>query len=128
VEKLTTFERDVLEKALCGDHSELAALREQLVVAGVSERTMTGVGFFTTLIIPAGHPLTPRRLSLDITDVTAEVDGVQNGAGFVLFVKDGLLDCLEGFTYDEPWPDYVVRYSLNYRSEIRERLAEQLKR
>jgi hypothetical protein len=42
-----------------------------------------------------------------ISDVGAEIEGVRHGVGFVLFIQDGRLDCLEGFTYDDPWPDEV---------------------
>jgi len=38
-----------------------------------------------------------------IGDVHAELAGLSHGAGFVLFIKDGRLDCLEGLTYDEAW-------------------------
>jgi hypothetical protein len=34
------------------------------------------------------------------------------GAGFVLFLQDGMLDMLEGFTYDGAWPDRVEAFDV----------------
>ena len=39
-----------------------------------------------------------------LSDVGADLVGVDHGVGFALFVKDGRLDFLEGFTYADAWP------------------------
>jgi hypothetical protein len=36
--------------------------------------------------------------------VIARMEGLEHGAGFMLFIDDGVLVMLEGYTYDEPWP------------------------
>ena len=54
--------------------------------------------------------MTARVPGLD--DVTVEIEGLRHGAGFVLFLGDGLLDMLEGYSYGEPWPSRVGRFSL----------------
>jgi hypothetical protein len=40
--------------------------------------------------------------------------GFYHGAGFVLFVDDGVISFLEGFTYDEPWPEDAGSFELWY--------------
>ena len=71
----------------------------------------TGVGFVTKLDTDVERaPVRPGRLC--VGDVTVTIDGLERGAGFVLFVEDGVLDTLEGFTYDEPWPDVIGRYEV----------------
>lgn len=75
---------------------------------------MTGVGFFTHLDVPNLElrvPLTDRTV---ISDVIGEIAGLQHGAGFVLYIVDGRMQLLEGYTYDEPWPKEIVEYSLRY--------------
>jgi hypothetical protein len=82
------------------------SLRTQFERCRVAARKPTGVGFFTQLHIPDDAepaPVKPGRMSLG--NVVATVDGLQHGAGFVLFVENGVLDMLEGFSYDEPWLD-----------------------
>jgi len=115
---LTQFERAVLEKLLAGDHPVLGILRDQLDQCHVKSRESTGHGFFTNFEVDrfAGPPPAPvQRIRID--DVGATINGLKHGAGFVLFVVDGYMDFLEGFSYDEPWPPEVVDYSLRYEGE-----------
>ena len=41
--------------------------------------------------------------SFKIGDVHAEISGLENGAGFVLYALDGKLEMLEGYSYDEKY-------------------------
>ena len=45
----------------------------------------------------------PERGHVDI-----QVEGVEHGAGCVLFVRGGVISVLEGFTYDDEWPEHPV--------------------
>jgi hypothetical protein len=108
---LTQFERDVIATMLRHDHPVADALRAQLDVCRIKRRELTGVGFFTDMVVPqslaiegVGH--------MTLGDALAEIDGLDHGVGFVLFIRDGMLDTLEGFTYDGPWPDELATYSV----------------
>jgi hypothetical protein len=110
---LTPLERDVIAAILRPDHPVMNALRRQLDHCHVASRQTTGVGFYTDLDIDTDvEParIKPGRMTLG--DVEAKVEGLEHGAGFVLFVRDGFLDLLEGFSYDEPWQDVSSRYEL----------------
>ena len=75
---------------------------------------MTGVGFFTDLVVdPVAPSVLPMRQVL--SGAGAGIDGVRHGAGFLLFVRDGRLATLEGFTYDEPWPEQVASFRVRRR-------------
>lgn len=106
---LTDLERAVLE-AITDSHPDL---RAQLDGLGVCDREMTGVGFFTKFrVAPSAHSLpSPSRLALG-AHVSAETSALERGIGFVLFVEDGRLALLEAFTYDEPWPDEIERFTI----------------
>lgn len=111
---LTELEESVLRMLLSGNHHVLSALRAQIQHCRVTKREMTGVGFFTHLDVPNLElrvPLTDRTV---ISDVIGEIAGLQHGAGFVLYIVDGRMQLLEGYTYDEPWPKEIVEYSLRY--------------
>ncbi len=102
---MSEMECEIMEMMLRGDHPVLAFLRRQLSIVEVKKRDSTGVGFFTTFCVPPTAPRAEWTKRLIIGDVHAEIEGVQHGAGLLLFVgDDGMLRMLEGYTYDNPWP------------------------
>jgi hypothetical protein len=111
---LTTLENRVLEMLLRGEDEILAGLRQQAKQAQVSSRKMTGVGFFTNFEVPAEVPRVKTRPTFKLGDVNGTADNVNQGLGFLLYVRDGALSRLEGYTYDEPWPDEVRGLVLTY--------------
>ena len=81
-------------------------LRKQYDHISVIKRTYTGVGFYTNLFVSdkslgLGCGI---KMRLGFENVHAEIKGLKHGAGFVLFVSDGFITSLEGYTYDELWP------------------------
>ena len=119
MQDLNDFERAVLSKLLAGDHPVLAVLRTQAETTRVARREYTGAGFFLSFIVSHAAPQLD-ELDLHIGDVDAEVDGLHNGAGFVLFIRKGRLHMLEGYTYDEPWPTEIKDFKLSYQREPRD--------
>jgi hypothetical protein len=67
---------------------------------------LSGVGFFANLEVP---PDAPRATPPNITGGDARIDlsGVEHGAGCLLFVRNGHLNMLEAYTFDEDWPEPV---------------------
>ena|SRR5438094_1179595 len=116
VPDLTQLEQAVLEKFLDGDHDVLSVLRRQLQGIRATKREFTGVGFYTNLATPADSFRVQGNRSFELSDVLANMPGLTVGAGFVLFVRDGLLATLEGYTFsNEPWPAAVTTFELSYR-------------
>lgn len=113
---LTTLEQRVLEMLLSGRDEVLTILRQQAQGLQVSSREMTGVGFYTEFLVPPEAALVPGRPTFKLGDVNGTADNVGHGLGFLLYVKDGALSMLEGYTYDEPWPDEVRGLVLTYAS------------
>jgi hypothetical protein len=117
--KLTELESQVLKMMLAGTHPVFALLRKQFEVLTVSSRELTGVGFFCDLAVEESLPI-PGKPSFELSDVTGSAANLKEGMGFVLFVTDGALSMLEGFTYDEPWPEQVHNWKLTYRHGARD--------
>jgi hypothetical protein len=116
---LSSLEHEVIATLLRPHHPVFEALRLQFERCDAAARELTGVGFFTELSIPldvARAPVEPGRLRL--SGVVAEIDGLKHGAGFVLWIENGLLATLEGFSYDEPWPERVNDYSLRLSTRL----------
>ena len=114
---LNVLEQAVLEKLLPGEHPALVILRQQLAVVEAIKREFTGVGFYTDLRAP--DDVAALGGDAELGDVNATIDGLSNGAGFVLFIRKGRLSMLEGYTYDEPWPNPVGVCALSYRDPER---------
>lgn len=116
---LTILEQAVLDKLLAGEDPLLRVLREQTARARLAERTATGVGFYCHLILPDDFIEVASPRDFEIADVKADIVGLQDGAEFVLFVRDGRLAWLEGFTIGEDWPTEITDFQLKYRAEPR---------
>ena len=122
---LTTLEDQVLEMLLRGQDEVLTVLRQQARQLQVSSREMTGAGFYTEFVVPPDVARVAERPSFKLGDVNGTADNLSHGLGFLLYVKDGALSMLEGYTYDEPWPDDVRGLVLRYASKEGRRLGFQ---
>jgi len=119
MEGVNKLEQAVLDKLLAGTDPALVVLRAQADSSRVRDREYTGVGFWTFFTVPDNAPnAQPPDFLLD--DVVATMSGVAHGVGFSLLVKNGRLDMLEGFTYDQRWPDESNEFELTYTVEPRE--------
>ncbi|MEM7049912.1 MAG: hypothetical protein AAF604_09635 [Acidobacteriota bacterium] len=109
------MELAVLRKTLKGESRALELLRAQLKTLQVVSRKITGSGFFSKFEISP-----ERRIDIpDIQfgDVIANITGLAHGAGFLLYLREGQLDLLEGYSFEEPWPREIVDFSLSYKNE-----------
>ncbi len=46
------------------------------------------------------------------------------GAGFLVFIDNGYFDMLEGYAYDEPWPDQITGFTLSYDENAEKHCAK----
>jgi hypothetical protein len=112
---LTPFEKTVMRAFLDGAEPVLSILREQFERIDVVKREFTGAGFYTTFTVAAGVLRLPGNRSFNLADVLADISGLKMGASFVLFVRNGLLDMLEGCSYgEESWPPEITTFEVGY--------------
>jgi len=112
--EFSKLERDVLDAFLDENDERYPQLRSQVAVASVKSRDFTSHGFFTKLELPLDSQRIPRDSRFFIALVCAVFEG---GAalGFALFVEDGRLETIEGFTYERGWPRQdICDYKLSY--------------
>jgi len=110
----TELETEVMKLLLQGDDPTLQVLRDQLRLAEVASREFSGVGFFTQFKFKGPVKLIPRGRALKIGDVEAEIEGLMHGAGFLLYIENGALHMLEGYSYDEEWPLHIGNFKVSY--------------
>ncbi len=117
------LENNVLSWNLSGNHEILQELRQQYHSSRVKKRQFTGVGFYTDIVVP--HIIPPlhhkypvkKNFTIGLVGARPRSGNIAMEVGFVIFVKDGYLKMLEGYTYgDEPWPDDFLTYDIFYFS------------
>jgi len=99
---------------LAEEGDEFCILREQLKETSVCQRELTGAGFYTMFVIPEKVRKLKNCQSLKFGDIEAEIYGLKNGAGFLLYIENGCLHMLEGYSYDELWPKEIASFQLKY--------------
>lgn len=107
---LHPLERQVLDRLLALTDKDLSScdldiLRRQFETAIILSRKITGHGFYTEFHIPDGVMRLSNNRTLWFGTAYADLPGLNHGAGFHLYIKDGAVDTLEGFCFDEHWPD-----------------------
>ena len=83
------------------DYYQDPALTEQIRHCRVVQREYSGCGFFIALVVSVGSPLIIVRKDgfRFRTGNDIEAPELSNGAGSVLFIREGLLHFLEVFAY-----------------------------
>jgi len=115
---LTKFEVEVLSWLLDGEEPVLDALRRQLAKATVLTKEFTGHGIYIDFYLPS--EVTPLHKVLKVKprfcfgDVEASIPSLEYGAHFLIWVEDGLLTYLEGYTFDESYPQEILDFQLRY--------------
>ena len=104
------FEDEVMHR-LIEEKAELSnILLKQYNNATVVNRKFTGVGFFTDFEISDKSLIIREPLNFEFGSVQAETPHLQHGIGFILFIRNGFIDFLEGYTYGEPFPTDFSSY------------------
>jgi len=118
--KPTFFEDQVISWLLSGEDPVIQAILKQYRQVTNIRRELTGYGFYLHFEIPnnlmAIHNHLPVKPDFSFGDVEALIPSLDNGAGFLLWVKDGCIEMLEGYTYDEVWPENITDFQLKYIS------------
>ncbi|MDR6291428.1 hypothetical protein E9232_003962 [Inquilinus ginsengisoli] len=96
---LSELEQAVLRAIARQEPSIAEAIALQQDGMRILTRENTGAGFYATFEVLSGPPIIGAASPLG--DVEAAVQGLAHGMGFLLWLKDGRLHQLEGYSYDE---------------------------
>jgi len=110
--KFVQFERDIMKKILSENPNVSDRIEKQYESSKVISREFTGVGFFTKFEIFDTSLRLPHSPNLVLGDAHANIQGLEYGAGFILFVTNGLISTLEGYSYGEIWPENIEQYTI----------------
>ena len=111
------FEKKLMGMLLAGNDDVLIRLREQYRSFKIKSREHSDVGFFTTFSQQNRNDLCIDGKSFQIGDVDGSVNGIDGAVGFILYVKNGFISMLEGYTnIIDKWPEIDDKIVLTYDS------------
>lgn len=105
------FEKEVMENIINEDVELSNVLLKQYNSSFIKSREFTGHGFYTDYIVDDSLAI-KNNLNFELGNTKAEINGLKFGAGFILFIRNGLITTLEGYSYGEPWPSEIKEYKL----------------
>ena len=106
------FEREVM-MFLAKEKPEFEAqIMAQYDKCRIKSREFTGVGFYTNFEITDPADSFGNGIIEPFGSLHVDFPGLKYGSGYVLFVKDGFITMLEGYTYGEVWPDKITGYKV----------------
>src|SRR5262245_42269279 len=93
-----------MDALLAGEHPILEQLRVQYRAASPVTRELSGAGFFLEFEVPSHVPrVAPPNFELG--DLAFELEGLEHEGGAILFVRDGVIRTLEGYSFENSWPE-----------------------
>jgi hypothetical protein len=108
--RLSKIESDIIRFLLVKDYGLRTPFLDQLAVATVASRRLTGVGCYIDLQIPKDIPAVDEIDAESSHGFETRLQPPRDSVGFTLFIRGGYLDWLEGYTFgDVPWPDKATR-------------------
>lgn len=112
-ENFKQFEREVIEVIAKENPKFETKIMAQYNKAHVISREFTGHGFFTNFDITDPADSLGYGYNTELGNLTVEFPEVKFGAGFVLFVRNGYIEMLEGAVFgNDPWPEPITQYKL----------------
>ena len=97
--KLSKLEVAVL-RAIAAQYPDAnSAIDAHRSVACVTGRSTTGGKFYTTFEVAQSYPVV--AVTSPIGNVTARVQGLDHEMGFILWLQNGRLSELEGYSFEE---------------------------
>jgi len=109
IEALSAVELHIIRAMLVKQYGPASPFLNQLATARVDSRRVTRVGIFVNLLI-AGNVAPVDQINTEISeDYPTLLAPPCDLVGFTLFIRDGYLSFLEGYTFgDVGWPGDVL--------------------
>lgn len=84
-------------------------LQAQFENSIVQKREFSTYGFSTYFEVTTTEERLGNDKNLQLGKHQWNINGLQYGSDYILWVENGLVKCLEGFSYNEPWPNEILR-------------------
>ena len=91
--------------AIASKHEERESLLKQVMSGDVSEREYTGVGFYSQFELPETAPCVNSWKFGEVPQAFGTHPKLDEGACFILWMKDGQIAQLEAYSNSGDWPE-----------------------
>ena len=105
--KLEQIEKGILQQFLNYQYPYLSD-KINFDSLNIKKRIFTGVGFLTHLKKDPLLKITDENESYEWGKIGAKINDNKIDIGFLIYVKNGFIDAIEGYTYDREWPSEIL--------------------
>ena len=109
--KYEEFEKIIIDDIISQYPEYSDKLRRQYDSGTVVGRNMTGKGFFTDYEIGDRSASLGDGVNMQLGEDQWNINGLKYGSDYILWIKNGFITQLEGFSYEEPWPTEITTVS-----------------
>ncbi|MBQ7339073.1 MAG: hypothetical protein IJW40_11570 [Clostridia bacterium] len=106
--KFEEFEKIIITDIIDQYPEYKQKLQAQFASSVVQKREFFMRGFSTDYEVVAVEETLGEDKNLQLGNHQWNINGLSNGSDYILWIKNGLISSLEGFTYEEPWPDDIL--------------------
>ena len=110
--KITELEKIVIERMLVDRTLKPLKLAVDFDRVSIRDREFTGAGFLTEFERSEELKLFDDKTSLRWGKVGARLNASELETGYLIYVDDGFLTTIEGYTYGEEWPHQIEQIDL----------------
>ena len=106
--KFDEFEKIIITDII-GEYPEYKQkLQSQFDKIVVQKRQFSTYGFSTYYAVIVVEETLGDDINLQLGKCQWNINGLNHGSDYILWIKNGFISCLEGFSYEEPWPDEIL--------------------
>ena len=109
----------VIRRILPETGTDYPTFKYQYENAEVAEAKLYRRGFDIRFRLKEGVPAVEVEGERTYGTVSAQIPGLMRGMGFVLWVKNGMIQSLEGYSYEEDLPEIAEEYTLHYGNHMK---------
>ena len=106
--KFEKFEKIIITDIIDQYPEYQSKLQAQFEKITVQKREFSAYGFSTYYVVTATEDTLGDGENLQLGKHQWKINGLQHGSDYILWIKNGLISCLEGFSYHEHWPNEIL--------------------
>jgi len=105
--RLNKLEKLLMQKFLEDESIKIAKINANFNLVDISDRELTGAGFLTQLKNCDELKVSATNRSFKWGKLGAKLNSEKIETGYLIYIENGYIDAIEGYTYGEDWPEEI---------------------